>query len=515
MYMQKTFNNISSYILLAAPVLVSSLFIYKSQFPAWANTLFLSLLLAFLISILNFRNLKNRKEVNLLSLAIIVLGVIASAIFVILDSQKISFALFGKGLTEWTGISILSLFVFAAYFVNTKSKKIIAIGVASIAIIYTVINFIFIKYLPSVAQYTGYLNIPMVSFSKLINYAFILCIIILAASLVNYFMEKKGYVFASIKSSVYVLALYIIVPVILFVAICSYTLRYIAAYNYIQAGQEYSAGNYVKARESINRAITISPFDVYYSGRIEMISTEIQTLLNSTSTDKQALEKKYKELVEYQISDAKKAVAYDPKNPSNYMALGLAYERSMLLTKEGGYKLAAEAYEQARAIAEDKDYVDVVKAKLSFSADKEQDALVSLDRALNYNASSAPALYIFSQYYALKKNLKSAIDYGEKTVAVAPNAVDARMHLGLLYLENNNIDGAIQLFGSAFVLSEQKDNAALYYLGLAYKEKKDIANLKLVLSELEKRVDPNLKEVKDLRSFLDSNKSEVKVEKKK
>ena len=168
MYMQKTFNNISSYILLAAPVLVSSLFIYKSQFPAWANTLFLSLLLAFLISILNFRNLKNRKEVNLLSLAIIVLGVIASAIFVILDSQKISFALFGKGLTEWTGISILSLFVFAAYFVNIRSKKIIAIVVASIAIIYTVINFIFIKYLPSVAQYTGYLNIPMVSFSKLI-----------------------------------------------------------------------------------------------------------------------------------------------------------------------------------------------------------------------------------------------------------------------------------------------------------------------------------------------------------
>ena len=500
--MKRIQKNILSYILLVSPILVSSFFIYKSNYPVWANTLLLAMIISLIVAIINYKNIIKKQEVNILSLASISLGLAAAVIFATTSKLALSFAVFGKGVTEWTAMSILSLFVVFAYFVASKRYQFITLVVSSAAIFYTTLNFLLVKYLPSVANYTGYINIPMISFGKIFNYAFVYSAVVLAASLIAYVLDKKGYTLTSITKVKYIKYVYMLVAALLALNILSYGLRYVAAHYYIKAVELAYAGDLAASKTNINRAISIAPFDVYYLDRIELINADIRTLLSSTSTDKAVLEKNYKDLVEYQISDAKKAVAYDNKNPRNYMALGLAYERAMLLTKEDGYKMAVEAYEKARDLADDKDYVDVVKAKLSFSADKEQEALTSLDRALRFNASSAPALYVSSQYYSLKNNTKLAIDYGEKAVLVAPNAADARMNLGLLYLKNNNIDAAIQLFGSAFTLSNQQDNTALYYLGVAYKVKSDAKNLKLVVEELEKRLGTGIKEIQDLKTGL-------------
>ena len=498
--MQKIIN----YTFLISPLLVTSLFIYGSQYPAWANTLFLALLLAFAMSIFNIvkNKISNKsagKGINTLSFILNGAGLLAFALFALFGSQKLSFNLFGKGIAEMTAISILGLFVVASFFISNKKYNKLAVAISALTIFYTLINFALIKYAPAIAGYTGYANIPMISFAKLLNYPLIFSLVVFVSSLIAFVIEKKGYVFSNIKESKIVNYTYILISIFLFLGLSSYTLRYYAAHNYLKASEEYRLGDIDKAKESINRAIIVAPFDTYYLGRIEIISSDIQKLLSSTSTDKVSLQNKYKELVERQITDAKKAVDYDDQNPANFIALGNAYERSMLLTKDDGYKLAIEAYEKARTIADDKDYVDVVKAKLSFSAEKEKDALASLDRAFRYNASSAPALYLSSQYYTSKNNLKSAVEYGEKTVAAAPAAVDARMHLGTLYAKAGNTDGAIQLFGSAFALSKQTNNVALYYLGLLYKEKKDIKNLDLVIQELEKRLGANIKEIQDLK----------------
>ncbi len=497
--MKKSIYHAVSYIVLLSPIILASVFVYGSEFPAWANTVLMAIIITFAITVLNIREMISKKEINILNLSANILAMLVVVVFVLTDSQKVAFSLFGKGVVEWTALSLSALSIIAGYFLTLKTNSKIPMAVSFVSIVYTLLNFVFIKYIPIVGQYTGYINIPLVSFDRLLNYAFIVSVVIFASSLAVYFLQKKGIVFTRIRASRPIFIFFIAVSILFFMGIASYVLRYVGAHNYLRASQELKLNNFDKAKEYINRAITVAPFDIYYLGRIELTSKEIQTLLNSSSSDKQALENKYRDLVERQISDAKKAIEYDNRSSSNYVALGLAYERSMLLTKDSGYKLAVEAYEKARSLSLEKDYIDVIKSKLSFSVGLEQDALSSLDRALEYNPSSAPALYLSSQYYSLKKNTSLAISYGEKTVKVAPNATDALVHLGLLYLQVNDFDKAIQSFGNAFNVSKQQDDVALYYLAVAYKTKKDLPNFKLVYSELEKRVNPESKEMKSLR----------------
>ena len=95
----------------------------------------------------------------------------------------------------------------------------------------------------------------------------------------------------------------------------------------------------------------------------------------------------------------------------------------------------------------------------------------------------------------------------------SPQATDARLSLGLLYLQDKRYDAAIQMFGSVLQLTKGENLGAMYYLGAAYKAKGDIANLKLVIAELDKRVDPNSKEMKDLRSGIGESEAESIIKK--
>ncbi len=507
-------RRITNYMLLASPILVSSFFAYASKYPAWANTLLLISLFAVLFSFLFYTNYKNKKEATLLEVSLLVLSLLSAIVFTFSSSSSFVFNLFGKGIQEWSASSILVLFLAAAFFISLKGKLNKIAIIASLSVLtYTVINYILVKNGVSIANYTAYINIPMLSFAKLINLPFVFTIVTLLFSLISFYIEKKSLIFTKIENKKWYTVILLLILLLTSCLLIRNVLRYVAANNYLNASQAFSENKVSEAKTSLNRAISIAPFDEYYLGRIEITTSEINNLLASKSTNTAELQNNYKTLVESQINDAQKAIAYDNKNPRNYMALGLAYERSMLLSKEDGYTKSIEAYEKARELASDKDYVDVVKAKLSFGVEKESEALKYIDNALKYNSSSSPALFISSQYYASKNNFKSAIEYGEKAVMTSPQATDARLSLGLLYLQDKRYDAAIQMFGSVLQLTKGENLGAMYYLGAAYKAKGDIANLKLVIAELDKRVDPNSKEMKDLRSGIGESEAESIIKK--
>jgi tetratricopeptide (TPR) repeat protein len=493
--MQKILN----YILIFSPLILTSFFIHNSNYPAWTNTLYLLVAVGLVFMIANIINIVNKKEISIANVAALVLGSIVAAGLVIFSDEKVVFALFGKGIAEWTGVSILILFIAFGYFISNKNNIKLSIGVSAIVVAYTVLNYFIIKYLPSVGNYSGYINFPMISFGKLFNYALVFSVVVLLASVIAWWLNKKSIMIANIKSQVILYVLYVVLAVLIFANLTNYTLRYVAADYYIKMGQEVEKNNLAKAKDYVNQAIAIAPFDVYYLSRIDLLSSEIQQLLNTNSTNTEALQNRYKELVEYQISDAKKAVDFDPNNPKNYMALGLAYERATLLTKDEGYRLALEAYEDARALANDKDFVDVAKARLSFSVGKEEEALGFIDRAFAYNPSSTPAFFLTSQYYATKNKLVEAVEFGEKAVLLAPSISESKMHLGQLYLRQEKINESLVLFNSVFEQSNGQDNLALYYMGLGFKIKNDKNNLGVVIEELEKRLGKNIPEIEALK----------------
>jgi hypothetical protein len=446
-------------------------------------------------------NSKTRRESNTLEVVLISLGIISSIVFALSTNDNFLFGLFGKGIVEWSGASILFLFVAMNFFLSLRGKvNKLAMVISGTAAAYTAINYVLIKNNISIANYTGYINVPMLSFQKLINYSFVFSALSLFASGIAFFIDKKGIVFSKITNSKLLKGLLFIVLIISTVFFVRNALRFIAADSYYKAALAFSENKIDETKNNLNRAVMISPFDEYYLAKNEILNVELNALLNSQATNTAELQQKYKVLVESQIYNANKAVSYDKNNPRNYMALGTAYERSILLSKEDGYTKSIAAYDKARELANDKDYVDVVKAKASFGVEKEVEALNFIDNALRYNSSSSPALFISSQYYASKNNLATAIEYGEKAVITSPQAVDARLSLGLLYLQDKKYDAAIQMFGSVLQLTNSQNIGAIYYLAIAYKAKGDTTNLKLVISELEKRIDPNSREMQALKS---------------
>lgn len=497
-------NKIFNYIFLISPILVTSLFIPYSEFPAWAVTLtFASLITSISLFYYVYLNWKKEKAFgNLVINTIVTIAAISSLLYAVFQ-VSFRFGFFGKGVAAFSTVTFLSLV--AAFFLSNlykgKANKIIFYS-SIIATSVTVLSFLLIKFLPALGNYFAFLTIPMISFGVLLSYPLFFSLATLFGSGITYISEKKNLSF-TYKFTSFFKYFYAVLTIVLLITLVGNVLRFAAANYYLDASNLAAEKDLEASKKSLNTAIAIAPFDTYYLARAELTKNDISILLSNQATDTEKLKADYTTLINAQIADAKRAVAYDKNNPQNHLALGLAYESSIPIVGEEGYKKALESYDAIRAIVTDKDYVDTIKAKLAFGVSKDEDGLVFLDNALSYNASSGPALYASSQYFTSKKDFKLATEYAEKAVSAHPSASDARVNLGLLYFVDRELTKAIEQFKIAFRLN-QNDNLSLYYLAAAYKANNNLDFAKEVIAELEKRVGET-DEVKNLKKGVYNN----------
>jgi lipopolysaccharide biosynthesis regulator YciM len=495
--------NYSDYLLVLTPILLTSFYLYGSKYPAWANTLFIASILSFIFTITLIVNYKKNGEENRLGVFIVLSSIIFLAYSLINSKSSLTFNLFGKGIEEWRVVGIILFFTSAAYFITRQGRLLrFNLYLSGATIVYTVGNYFLIKYNLNIANYTAYLNVPMLSFSKLINFPFVYSLTVFISSLIAIVLERFDYSLGVIRKKLWYMLVLILISLLTFVMLYRDILRYIASGYYYKASVSYNLSDLESAKTAISRAIVIAPFDEYYLARVEVTNAMINKFLANNSSTTAATSNLYKDYVSSAIDDAMKAVQYDPRSARNYMMLGNAYERSILLSSEDGYKNALAAYEKARSIASDKDYVDVVKAKLSLGTGKDDLAEKYLSDALNFNPQSPIALFTSSQYQASKNNLTQAISYGEQAVRAAPDAIDARLSLGMLYLENKDYNKAVDMLGNALSISRGQNIASIYYLAVAYAKAGDKSNLQAAMSELAKRIDKNSQELEYLRSEL-------------
>jgi hypothetical protein len=156
-------------LLIASPVLVSSFYIYGSIYSPQSITIFLSSLFTLIAFTYVYAKRKTFTPLDVFSFAVFLLVIIVNVVMV---KWITFFEIFGKGVIEWTAVSLGGLLLLFASFIHMKENaKKIAL-VAGIATLYTVANFFIFKYLPSVANYTAYLNVPMLSFARIDTYSF-------------------------------------------------------------------------------------------------------------------------------------------------------------------------------------------------------------------------------------------------------------------------------------------------------------------------------------------------------
>lgn len=463
----KTFlKHLPKYLPALYPILITSFFVPTSIFSPASNTMVLATLIFVVISLqqyLYYKNTINKNHVDIMLPLSLLFGALAALVMFFSTYEKpFSLALFGKGVVEWSIFSVFFLAVaFIAYFNTNGSVRKLSFLSSVFVISYTIFNFLGSKYFPSVGQYTGYINIPMFSFSKLFNYPFLFSLVAFAGLSLSMILQKFNIKLKTIRFPAKTLLLVVLVLSVLWAG--QYLRRTLAATYFNSAVTYIKNSDIQNASKSLDKAIFISPLDQYYLGKIDVINIQISQLTQNMTAVDVASSSQYKSLVDKQIENAQAAVNYDNAEPANYAALAQAYQRSIVYQKEVGYRKAIATYNELGKISNEKDAVETLKANTAFSVGDTAAGVAYLNSALDMNASSTSALYTYSQYYSsLKENIK-AIDYAERAVLTRPDSFDTHANLAVMYMYGDRYkDASIQWY-TALQIS-QNNPMALYYL---------------------------------------------------
>lgn len=120
--------------------------------------------------------------------------------------------------------------------------------------------------------------------------------------------------------------------------------------------------------------------------------------------------------------------------------------------------LYAEAYQLTKEVLEDEDTdLDIVLSELGFlylEADYFNEAVLYLEKSLEYASDNLEVLTDLSYAYEMKGDFASAIKVSDKILDIDPYSFEAWLNIGKLYSLQENFDKAIDAFDFALTVSE-------------------------------------------------------------
>lgn len=180
-----------------------------------------------------------------------------------------------------------------------------------------------------------------------------------------------------------------------------------------------------------------------------------------------------------------KEIQFDPLNPTGRIDLARAG-----LTAADRIQLAINQAQQSQTPG-----VDI--AQLSQARTQVLDQIEKvLQEAAGLKPDLAATHFLLAQTALRAGNIQKAIQSTEQTKLAAPFDIGVAFQLGLLYYQNNNLDGARGEFERAVSLNQQYSNAR-YFLGLIYSR---LNNADAAIAQFEEiaKYNPDNQEVKQI-----------------
>lgn len=250
--------------------------------------------------------------------------------------------------------------------------------------------------------------------------------------------------------------------------------RYIAEIN-------YSKGDYASAAK-------FWQYDErYFQGLSQSIFIKLNDLLARKDLPQETLKTEFQNITTNAVSAARQAQTLNSRNSFNNVLLGNIYENLIPFIADAA-NFALSAY--GGAVASDpqnpSNYLALARVKI---AKKDFDgAAADLEKAINLKNDYAPARFLLVQVYDRQGKLADAIKRAEELVSLNVNDVGALFQLGFLYYKNNQFEQARPVFERAIELSPNYSNAR-YFLGLIYD--RDAATKEKALEQFNKIAELN------------------------
>ena len=253
-----------------------------------------------------------------------------------------------------------------------------------------------------------------------------------------------------------------------------YSGRSVAAEAYFQKGVEIfnTVGNLNKAEQSVIRAASIRPNDLYYRTLVELNQIELNRVLSLTQ-EEVTLEEAQREL-QFVLSKAGRnaslAIDYDRSDYRNWMALGQINHNLVQFGVEGSYEKAVEMYEEAHKRNPTSPGLLLTRAHLERAHGENTRAREYIAKSLALKPDYTDARFLLAQIAIQENNVPQALTSLNTATVVDPNNAGLFFQLGLLYYDTEDWQNAVGAFERALGLTGGSFANAQYFLGLSHAE---------------------------------------------
>jgi tetratricopeptide (TPR) repeat protein len=222
------------------------------------------------------------------------------------------------------------------------------------------------------------------------------------------------------------------------------------------------AGDIATAQSRLNKAITLSPNDIYWKTETQLFTNQFTTLGSAQSPDKVQLQNAFS----HAEQSAQAAVSWDSTTASNWLTLSQVYQLVSNSQNADAYTNGKTAADQAIKLSPNNPVFFLNEAQLALT---KQDT----GTALNYIAQALALKPDYLDAYVLKAQIEAA---GGDTTAgvtemtnynhVAPFDDQGYLLLGQAELQLKNYPEAVTAFARARDLAPSNPNNYLQYIGV-------------------------------------------------
>jgi len=223
-------------------------------------------------------------------------------------------------------------------------------------------------------------------------------------------------------------------------------------------------------KESIAKAISIAPSDVYWRGMTEISIVDLGRVLGSITNQNQvtdAVKTEAQGLIANSVAAAKNAVNLDGNNFQNWFALGRVYEILAGNGIQGSIDSARNAYAEAALRSPNNPSVPLALARLDALDGKVDSARANITKALDLKNNYTDAYFTQAQLEVAAKNIPAAIKAVMAATVIDPTNAGLYFQLGLLEYNQKDFANAAAALEKAVSLVPDYANAK-YFLGISY-----------------------------------------------
>ena len=230
---------------------------------------------------------------------------------------------------------------------------------------------------------------------------------------------------------------FILLLVVAIVGSAAFSFKYLERFASVSYfGRALAATNISAAETSIQRAVSLSPNDLYWRTYAQVYLLKLNTLVNETSLSQEEQVELQRTLREA-VNGATSATVYNRENFINFQTLGAVYDTLGSFGVPSAYGKAIEAYQAAEKLNPLNPAIKLALSRDNLAFGKIEEAKSYADRALSLKADYIDALVALSQIARADNNLSEAIRYAEGALTLAPGDEDLTQYLDSLKSASN------------------------------------------------------------------------------